>query len=739
MSQDLDQYNIRRYFPQVNDTDSDEGGIVKDYLLADSNSKQTEKIKGGGNEVMKNLFVYNLLQHPQTKMADPRPRIINVKNLYEDFNTINSLNVLDSNGDGDGDGEAGEISYLIRREMKGGGQIRPEKINSLDKQETLGLLVKKNNVILVTGGQNLNIGSEIKRQLVRNHKLISGVSGKGKVILLNHKNIHSFLDRILNDDNNSSKGNGDGDGKLEDIVILDHFQNRTLETDMTLYLLRNLMITGKWNGKLVIVSFSLKNKNLIEYFSTVTGLKMGALQLPLKEEVMVFDDFQITSWDINSDIAREKFWDLLYGRIYLAIQKILNDRAVGGKGNILVYLPTDYSIHKCQKFLQKSLGDTMNKLGVYAFGEGKGQNKGIYLIKDIAEVHWIDEVDYVIDSGLLMIKDFDANKRIYICKLDHITDLQANERMMPANKAVFRLYTINFLLDHLEPEVRRSPNIGKWIIKLMSWGGESFDFQIVKQIFTKDLLSPLPLGRFLDFWEYMVDIKLVGDRLDSEGKLKFLARDCFRPLDLSLELCSVLLMGRNLIKNQQLLADTVAILNHGGSISGQWIFESEERNKYSNNAGDVFGLVKWLRNGEIDRKKHKIIKMSNEITIKLSGLDKKCLIVPKTKLKNLSDIAIIINILKEIYNRNIVNYKNGKAILELRNDSEKYDSEKYDSDHDNDHNSEMVKFKPGLLKIDQQSSTQLLPLELKKRGDFLNDEEFLFGDQLINLEYGWNN
>jgi hypothetical protein len=311
--------------------------------------------------------------------------------------------------------------------------------------------------------------------------------------------------------------------------------------------------------------------------------------------------------------------------------------------------------------------------------------------------------------------------------------------MMPANKAVFRLYTINFLLDHLEPEVRRTPNIGKWIIKLMSWGGESFDFQIVKQIFTKDLLSPLPLGRFLDFWEYMVDIKLVGDRLDSEGKLKFLARDCFRPLDLSLELCSVLLMGRYLIKNQQLLADTVAILNHGGSISGQWIFESEERNKYSNNAGDVFGLVKWLRNGEIDRKKHKIIKMSNEITIKLSGLDKKCLIVPKTKLKNLSDTAIIINILKEIYNRNIVNYKNGKAILELRNDSEKYDSEKYDSDHDNDHNSEMVKFKPGLLKIVQQSSTQLLPLEFKKRGDFLNDEEFLFGDQLINLEYGWNN
>ena len=50
MSQDLNEYNIRQYFPQVNETDSDDG-IVKDYLLASIGSEGggTQK-KGKDNE-----------------------------------------------------------------------------------------------------------------------------------------------------------------------------------------------------------------------------------------------------------------------------------------------------------------------------------------------------------------------------------------------------------------------------------------------------------------------------------------------------------------------------------------------------------------------------------------------------------------------------------------------------------------------------------------------------------------
>jgi len=674
------------------------GHGFKDSLLNGTLSQDKSQ------DPMKALLISSLLKHPKTQIAGMQPKII-PGGEYND-KTLQGKGTLVDKVDPD-------IASLVKREITRGKYNTDYHINSPAMQERLAMLQSKHDIVLVTGGFEYDKIPYLAQQTLRNNL------GRVLVLTNDHHEIENLKARTTNSDNIKYLTHHEAlelqfKDKLSstfNTIILNNLQIRTIPIDLWLYLIKSgLGGRGTENRKYLLVSHGLRNKSIVDYLGGDKNVGIFDINRNDKDSVHIFNNYVLNSQQRNNLTTAGKsslFWNAVFARISQALKKIYLEGYRYNDGNIVVFLPHQRSINECFRFIQQSLGDLLSRMVIYQNGSDiintNHFNKTIvYLTTEIPSI--VPRVGHVIDSGLKIIRNYNPETHIHSWKLGYLDDIEAKEREALASVSVFKLYDISATEANEKVEILRSPSVSKFIIKLLGDRRINGKKQL-QQIMVRDLIDPLSRDRFLDFWEPLQDLGLIKKDI-----LTFLAKDCFSPLDLDLKLCTILLMGRKVVQNLEFLAQVVAILNIGGSILGNWIYDDDLLSRYQSEKGDVFGLVKLINDNPQNlninyaniNKTHKI---SLQILNKLRNLDDMCLIVPDQQITGNNDTDKIIHILRNIY-----------SDLHLVIDRQL-------------NNNKPIKLKKGLVSVGRRC----LALELKEFSQFSEKRQTLYGNMLINL------
>jgi HrpA-like RNA helicase len=686
------------------------GDGLKDFIL---NGGLSETGGGSSGDPMKALLVSSLLKHPKTQVAGRQPKMV-------DGGTYNDLSI----GGGrefSQDEIDPDLAIMVKRGITRGKYNLNYQINSPAMQEKLAMLQNKHDIVLVTGGFEFDKLPYLAQQTLRNLDNVRASGGSRVLVLVHDQNaIDSLktqsLDRDIKYLTHQDALDLELNGKLSSsfgAIILADIQVRTIAVDLWLYLIKSGRDGGRDDGReYLLVSHGLQNKSVVNYLGQI-----GILNI-LREKnqaVQIFNNYVLTAKDraiVTTSNDGTLFWNAIYGRVSQALKKIYTDGYRSRDGNTIVFLPNQRSIRECFRFLQESLGDLLSKLAVYQANNGdiikkdQGSKIIVYLTTEIPSI--VPRVAHVIDSGLKIIRDYDPESRIHSWKLSYLDEITAKEREALASISVFKLYQLSSMEAGEKVEMLRSPSISKYFIKLLADRRVGGKKELLK-IMTRDLITPMSRDRFLDFWEPLEDMGLIKRNREKGALLTFLAKDCFSPLDLDLELCAVLLMGRNVVQDQELLAQIVAILNIGGSVQGNWIYNKELFSQFQDNKGDLFGLARLVRtggnmNGVNERNIEKVRKMTRRIVDKLQNLDQMCVIVPDDKIVGETDIDKIVQILINVYgDKHLV--ENGKLT-----------------------NGKSIK-----LKSESKLQRRGLALELKELSEFKEKSGTLYGNMVVNL------
>jgi len=678
--------------------------------------------KGTSFDPMKALLIQSLLKHPKTRTAGKQPKIVS-GSAYNDQTLV-------------GGGVAGksddETATLVKRDITRGKYNLNYHINTPAMQERLAALQSYKDITLVAGGFEYDKIPFLAQQTLRN------LGGSKVLVLVHHRSAIKTLEALTSNRNqikyltHHEALNFELKNKLSQFnaIILSDLQIRSTAIDLWLYLIKHQGHGGNGDGeggagtrKYLLVSHGLHNGSIVNYLGGSD--RVGIMQIMRQgqdDQVRIYTDYAIPTRE-QKELSGLIFWKVIFSRIAESIQKIYMEGYRESDGNIVVFLPNHRSIKECHHYLNERLGDLLGRLTILRENDLiiSGQKTIVYLTTQIPSV--VPRVGHVIDSGLQIVRSYSPQTRIHYWKLDYIDDLSAKEREALASIAVFKLYPSSATGRPELVEILRSPVVDKYMIKLLDSSITNQNKTELKRVMTKQLISPISLDRFLDFWEPLEEIGVITNKKRDSSRLTFLAKECFQPLDLDISLCAVLLMGRKIIQNLNFLAEIVAILSIGGSVRGSWIYDPNLINQYQNPQGDVFGLHQLFQNrGQFSRSQGgqeqvnhshltKVQDKAQQIGQKLQSLDELCLIVPQEKIVGDNDIHKMVQILFQVYGEKhlVTNNRLGGKKIKLKKG-----------------------LIPGSYKDDEEQ--RYLALELKNLTEFRERAGTLYGNMVVNLD-----
>lgn len=245
-----------------------------------------------------------------------------------------------------------------------------------------------------------------------------------------------------------------------EVIIIDEAHERSLNIDFLLGCIKKIL-PFRPDLKVIITSATIDHQKFISYFNRAKDITISGRTYPVEIRYQNDDEFLDFS---------------LQERVLYAIDEL-------GRGDILVFLPTERDIHETLAYLNKQQLRFTEVLPLFSRLSNKDQNKifnpqdstrRIILATNVAETSLtVPRIKYVIDSGLARVSRYSYRTKVQRLPIEKISQASANQRAGRCGRLsagiCVRLYSEEDFLSRREftdPEILRT-NLASVILQML--------------------------------------------------------------------------------------------------------------------------------------------------------------------------------------------------------------------------------------------------------------------------------
>ncbi len=342
------------------------------------------------------------------------------------------------------------------------------------------------------------LGEQVGETVGYRIRFESRVSAKTKIEVVTE----GILTRMLQQDN-SLEGVG--------IVIFDEFHERSIFADVALALCRDAQQVLREDLRILVMSATLnleELKNLLQAPVVESLGKQYPVDLIYTEEPDIFMLAEAAAFTVNRALSEQK-------------------------GDVLVFLPGEGEIRKCEEILQRTSGIEIHPLygnlpphqQMAAIMPSKSGTRKVVIATSIAETSLtIEGIKVVVDSGYGRVQKFDARSGLSKLETIQISKDSADQRAGRAGRlsagVCYRMWTKPMhakLAEHRTPEIVEA-DLASFVLDMAVWG--------VQNINSLTWLTPPPLHHIVTAKELLEELNALENGKITEHGKKMQALPC---------------------------------------------------------------------------------------------------------------------------------------------------------------------------------------------------------------------
>jgi len=301
--------------------------------------------------------------------------------------------------------------------------------------------------------------------------------------------------------------------KKYDTIIVDEAHERSLNIDFTLGILRRL-VNKRNDLKLIITSATIDTEKFSKAFNGAPIIEVSGRTFPVETIYRPL---------LNVDNEKQNIEDQGYVEAATDAVDILLSR--GGRGDILVFMPTEQDIGETLEILRGKARPGINFLPLFAKLSAKDQSKifsrqvgrKVIVSTNVAETSLtIPGIKYVVDTGFARIPNYSPRTRTTALPVSPISQSSANQRQgrcgRVENGVCIRLYDEDDFGSRpffTSPEILRS-NLAEVILRMI--------FLNLGDVTTFPFIDPPSSKSIQDGFNTLIELGAIKEKARHPGK-----------------------------------------------------------------------------------------------------------------------------------------------------------------------------------------------------------------------------